>query len=114
MFKNMINLRNMFIKGGYINGTNSTRMHPIKNIKINSSNNWTRISIKVNNNNVGTICNIGNSVDIKINLNNNYDVALIANNKEYFKQKALYEFEVEIDTEDQSIIKIINDTIYDS
>jgi hypothetical protein len=102
----------MIIKGGYITGTNSTRMHPIKNINIKKSNNWSRISVKVNNI-INTVCNIGINVLIAIDMTDDYNITLFINNKEYYKQKHLFEFEVDVDTDDTSIIEVLDNTIYD-
>jgi hypothetical protein len=103
----------MYIKGGYLKGTNTVRQHPIKNINVKKSDSWTRISIKVNNKIVATICNIGENVNIKINANMNDDIVLTANNKEYYHERTLYEFELEIDTEDNTIIEEDTWLMYD-
>jgi hypothetical protein len=109
----MIKYIKMIIKGGYITGTNSARFHPIKNIKIKKSDDWTRISVKVHNQTI-SVCNIGTDVSISLQMLNDYNIGLIINNKEHYKNPQLYEFEVTIDSDNESIVQIINETIIDS
>lgn len=102
----------MLVKGGYINGTKSMRLHPIKNILVKKSDKWSRISVKVNNETV-TIGNTYADVFICCKDTSDYNINLMINNKIYYSQKTLFEFEVTIDTDDSSLVEIIDDTIYD-
>jgi hypothetical protein len=102
----------MIIKGGYLKDTNSTRIHPIKNVIIKKSQTWSRITVKSLNDSV-TVCNIGIDYIIKTVADKNY-IVLVINEKEYFKQLTLFEFEIEIDTEDISIVEFKESFIYDS
>jgi hypothetical protein len=102
----------MIIKAGYLVGTKSMRLHPIKNVQIIHSNEWSRVSINVKNN-IISFGNIGQDVDIKLRTNNDYKTVLLVNNKEIFQDPYLFEYEVTIDTENSSLVKLIDDTIYD-
>ncbi len=102
----------MKVKGGYLIGTQSLRMHPIKNIQVASSDKWNRITIKAFKD-IITIGNTYNSVLIGIKQLSNYNIGLVVNDRIHFEHPNIFEFEVEIDCEDESIIKIINDNIYD-
>ncbi len=102
----------MIVKGGYLKGTNSLRMHPIKNVIVKNSKSWSRITVKALNDAV-TLCNIGFNYHIKLTIADNYDVVLYVNEKEYFKSRSLFEFQVEIDTDDETVVEFKDDHIYD-
>lgn len=102
----------MIVKGGYIKDTNSVRVHPVKNVIIKNSKNWSRVTIKGLNDAV-TVCNIGFNYVIKI-VGNTNDIVLVINEKEYFRQSQLFEFEVEIDTDNLTDIEIKDDFIYEN
>ena len=101
----------MIVKGGYLKGTNSCRMHPVKNIIVKNSPKWSRITVKALNDAV-TVCNIGFNYVIKMTTSGD-GVVLKINEKNYFEQPSLFEFEVEIDTDDMSVLEIKEDMIYD-
>ena len=94
----------MLIKGGYLKDTISTKTHPVKNIIVKTSKSWSRITVKTMNDAV-TVCNIGFNYVIKI-IGNGNDIVLVINEKEYFRYSTLFEFQVEIDTDDESIIEV--------
>ncbi len=102
----------MIVKGGYLKGTNSCRTHPIKNVVVKNTKAWSRITVKALNDAV-TLCNIGFNYYIKLTTTNDYKIALVVNEKEYFKASTLFEFEVEIDTDDESLVEFKDDHIYD-
>ncbi len=102
----------MQIKGGYLVGTKSCRMHPIKNIKIKNSSKWTRISINANNN-IISIGNIGVDINITMSTNDDDKITLLVNNKELYSQGSLFEYEVNVDCEDSNLVQYSDDNIYD-
>jgi hypothetical protein len=103
----------MIIKGGYIKGTVSTRTHPVTNIAVKASDIWTRISIKIDKT-ILTVCNIGKDMhfDLKISYDD-YNCCIYNNNKLLHSQSGLFEYELEIDTDDTSIIKTMQSFVYD-
>ncbi len=101
----------MQVKGGYLNGTQSTRTHPIKHISISRSDKWNRISVKIGN----TIITVGNTMTevlIKLEVCESH-IGLYINGKLHHMQSTLFEYDVEIDTDDSSIIQFIDDLVYD-
>ncbi len=101
----------MIVKGGYLKGTDSCRMHPVKNVIVKNSKSWSRITVKALNDAV-TVCNIGFNYVIKMTTSDDGVVVKI-NEKIYFERPTLFEFEVEIDTDDISVIEIKEDLLYD-
>ena len=103
----------MIIKGGYIKGTESCRSHPVTNISVKYSDKWTRISIKIDKT-ILTVCNIGN--DLIFDFKAKYDddtVGVFINNRLLYSQSTLFEYDLEIDTEDTSLIKTSQSFVYD-
>ncbi len=102
----------MIIKGGYIAGTNSMRSHPITDVLIKASTDWTRISIKVKNETI-TVGNTYTDVLICCRTDSDYNINLLVNGKKHFSQPTLYEFEITIDTENTDIVKLSTYMMYD-
>ena len=103
----------MIIKGGYIEGTNSIRTHPVTNISVTPSDLWSRISIKIDKT-ILTVCNIG--IIMNFNFKINYDdftCGIYVNDKELHNQNNLFEYELEIDTNESSLIKTTQTFVYD-
>ncbi len=101
----------MIVKGGYLKGTDSCRMHPVKNVIVKNTKDWSRITVKALNDAV-TVCNIGFNYVIKITTSDD-GVVLKINEKIYFERPTLFEFEVEIDTDNASVVEFKDDHIYD-
>jgi hypothetical protein len=101
----------MIVKGGYIEGTNSCRMHPVKNVIVKNTKAWTRITVKALDDSV-TVCNIGFNYIIKMTTSDD-GVMVKINEKNYFEHPTLFEFKVEIDTDDMSVVEFKDDNLYD-
>lgn len=102
----------MLIRGGYLKDTISSRTHPVKNVIVKNSKSWSRITVKTTNDAV-TVCNIGFNYVIKI-IGNQNDIVLVINEKEYFRYSTLFEFQVEIDTDDESVVDVKESFIHES
>jgi hypothetical protein len=101
----------MLVKGGYLNGTDSVRTHPVKHICIPKSDKWNRISVTTGKT-IITVGNTMNSVVIALEIVNS-QIALVINGKVHHLENTLFEYQVEIDTDDSSVIQFIDDLLYD-
>jgi hypothetical protein len=113
---NLINNK-MIVKGGYILGTQSMRMHPTKDVCVKASDSWTRIILKVADKTF-TICNTGINLVFSSQFGDNYQIDLTVNNKKYYTSRNLYEFEIDIDLDNienfNTIVNTTDNFIYDS
>ncbi len=103
----------MIVKGGYLKGTVSTRAHPIVDIMVRKSNLWNRVTVTIGKT-ILSFGNIGTNVSIKMVCDDNYNMNLVVNDKVHYAERTLYEYEVEVDAEDSSLIVKTQNMFYDS
>ena len=100
------------IIGGYIPGTNSVRMHPIKNIIIKPDG-WTKFTLEVNNKTFN-FENKNEELIIDIHDNNSYKIALFINNKEIYQNTHIFHYTLNFIGEfNENCISYKQGTIYD-
>jgi len=102
----------MIIKGGYIKGTVSTRAHPITDITVLRSNLWNRVTVTIGKT-ILSFGNTGTNIIIKLHCDDNYNMILLVNDKAHYSERSLYEFEVEVDSDDEKIISKTQRMYYD-
>ena len=103
----------MITKGGYIKGTVSTRTHPITDITVLKSNLWNRVTVIIGKT-ILSFGNIGTNIIIKLECDDNYNMNLLVNDKVHYSERTLYEFEVKVDSDDETIISKTQSFVYDS
>ncbi len=103
----------MKISGGYLS-TNSTRMHPIRNLIIKPIG-WTTIELIVERNFITKICNNGKNIKFNMEYDDNYRIILKVNNYTYYSSQHLFSYELNIDIQNNELntIEYIDNTIYD-
>ncbi len=103
----------MIVKGGYLKGTDSIRAHPIVDITVLKSNLWNRVTVTIGKT-VLSFGNTGTSMSIKLKGDDNYNMNLVVNNKVHYSERTLYEYDVEVDSEDEKLIVKTQNMFYDS
>ncbi len=101
------------IIGGYLPGTNSVRLHPIRNIIIKPEG-WTQFTLEVNNKTFN-FQNISKEVTINMNYNDSYKIGLYVNNKEIYQYPYIFHYTLTFNGHyDESCISYKQEMIYDS
>ena len=103
----------MIVKGGYLKGTVSTRAHPIVDITVLKSNLWNRVTVTIGKT-ILSFGNTGSDISIKMICDDNYNMNLVVNNKVHYSECTLYEYDVEVDTNNESLIVKTQSIFYDS
>jgi hypothetical protein len=104
----------MLVHGGYLKGTQSMRYHPIKNI-ILKPDNWKSLNLLINGDLITKICNTGSIINFKQILSDDYNIVLTVNGYEYYKNKQVYEYTLDIicENDNDNFIEYSDDMIYD-
>jgi hypothetical protein len=101
------------IIGGYLPGTNSMRLHPIRNIIIQPEG-WKHFTLEVNNKTFN-FENISKEITINMNYNNGYKIVLYVNDKEIYQHLYIFHYTLTFSGDfDENCISYKQEHIYDS
>ncbi len=101
------------IIGGYLPGTNSLRLHPIRNIIIQPEG-WKYFTLEVNNKTFN-FENISKEITINMKYNNGYKMGLYVNDKEIYQYPYIFHYTLNfIGDFDKNCISYKQEMIYDS
>jgi len=101
---------------GYLPGTNSVRIHPIQNIKLTPTNNWTDAEIYYEDKLIHTINNFFQTYLIELKVNSDNKINLVVNNKIIMSDHHLFYVELRMTLEnpdDTQFIEYIKDSFHD-
>jgi hypothetical protein len=102
----------MLVFGGYLKGTQSMRYHPIRNIVLKPFG-WKYVNLYINGELITKICNSGKQINFEQKLLDDYYIVLEVNGCEYYKNKQVYEYTLDIDCDDTNIVEYSDSMIYD-